>query len=169
MASPTVSSPGQKPNEMTSCEYASCVTGSASSAPPGRPEKRVTARSRPCQKRCTGLVLPLNQPLNSSKTVSVQSRMRPKRSIASRSHDACSTSSGNGVVIGTTERLLLDLDVDAELGEHRVEAAVEVRDGHPVAELEGPAAPIGGLHEQGVIEEVEPISKVVRDDAGALS
>ena len=37
-----------------------------------------------------------------------------------------------------TERLLLDLDVDAELGEHRVEAGVEVRDGHPVAELERP-------------------------------
>ena len=53
------------------------------------------------------------------------------------------------------ERLLLDLDVDAELGEHRVEAGVEVRDGHPVAELERPVAPVAGLHEQGVIEEVE--------------
>jgi hypothetical protein len=53
------------------------------------------------------------------------------------------------------ERLLRDLDVDAELGEHRVETGVEVRDGHPVAELEHPVASVGGPHEQGVIEEVE--------------
>ena len=44
----------------------------------GLPEKRVTARSKLCQKRWTGLVLPPNQPLNSSNTPSDQSRMRPK-------------------------------------------------------------------------------------------
>src|SRR5438132_14008072 len=95
------SSPGQKPNEITSCEYASCVTESALDGGAGRPEKRVTARSKLCQKRWTGLVLPLNQPLNSSSTESDQSSTRPKRPIAARSHEACSTSSGNGVVIGT--------------------------------------------------------------------
>ena len=78
-----VSSPGQKPNEITSCEYASRVTGSSLELPLGRPENRVTARSNPCQKKCTGLVLPLNQPLNSSNTVSDQSRMWPKRPTAS--------------------------------------------------------------------------------------
>ncbi len=55
-----------------------------------------------------------------------------------------------------TERLLLDLDVDAELGKQGVEAGVEVGDGHPVAELERLVAPVTGLHTQGVIEEVEP-------------
>ncbi len=51
--------PGQNPWLMTSCEYASRVIGSA----PGRggarrPEKRVTARSKLPQKKCTGLHLP---------------------------------------------------------------------------------------------------------------
>jgi hypothetical protein len=32
--------------------------------------------------------------------------------------------------------LLLDLDVDVELAEQRVEAGIEVRDGHSAAELE---------------------------------
>ena len=36
-----------------------------------------------------------------------------------------------------------------------MDAGVEVRDGHPVAKLERPAAPVGGLHDEGVIEEVE--------------
>src|SRR6185503_8198077 len=77
------------------------VTGSALELGLGRPEKRVTARSKPCQNKCTGLVLPLNQLLNSSKTESDQSRIRPKRATASWSQDACSVSSRNGVFIGT--------------------------------------------------------------------
>src|SRR5216684_4032680 len=96
-----LSSPAQKPKEINSCEYASCVTASASIGGAARPENRVTARSKLCQNKWTGLVLPLNQPLNSSNTLSVQSRILLKRSTASRSHEACSTSSGNAVVIGT--------------------------------------------------------------------
>ena len=130
------------------------MTGSASIAGPARPEKRVTARSRPCQKRCTGLVLPLNQPLN------LEDGVRPVEDAA-EALDRLSIPGRVLDVLGKRrrhrdpERLLLDLDVDAELGEHRVEAGVEVRDGHPVAELERPVASVGGLHEQGVIEEVE--------------
>jgi hypothetical protein len=54
------------------------------------------------------------------------------------------------------ERLLLDLDVEAELGEHGVETGVEVRDGYPVAELEQPVAHVRGLDDQCVINEVAP-------------
>src|SRR5438132_9693978 len=95
------SSPGQKPNEITSCEYASCVTESALDGGAGRPEKRVTARSKLCQKRWTRLVLPLNQPLNSSNTKSDQSKTRQNQKNTSQSQNACSISSQNSLVTGT--------------------------------------------------------------------
>ena len=67
-----------------------------------------------CQKRWTGLVLPQNQPENSSKTVSVQSRMRQNRSTAY-------AVVGRVLVIvwerrrgRHAERRLADLDVEAE-------------------------------------------------------
>jgi hypothetical protein len=55
--------PGQKPPLLTSCEYASRVTESATLGAPGcggagRPENRVTARSKLPQKKCTGLTFP---------------------------------------------------------------------------------------------------------------
>ena len=115
----------------------------------------MTARSRPCQNRCTGLVLPLNQPLNSSNTESDQSRIRPKRAIASRSQDAWSTILRERRRHRHAERLLLDLHVDPELAEQRVEAGIELRDGQSVAELERLRATVGRSHGHGVIDEVE--------------
>src|ERR687891_323481 len=94
-------SPGQKPKLMTSCEYASRVTASAFGIAGARvPLKRVTARSNPCQKRCTGLVLPQNQPANSCSVQSIQRSACQNRSTASRSYDACSVSLAKGVVTG---------------------------------------------------------------------
>jgi hypothetical protein len=81
----------------------------------------------------------LNQPLNSSNTESDQSRTRPKHSIASRSH----------------ERLLLDRDVDAQLGQHLVNAGIEVRHRHSVGELEPLRASIRGANDKGVVDEIE--------------
>jgi hypothetical protein len=73
--------------------------------------------------------------------------MRPKRWTNSWSQDACRHRDA--------KRLLLDLDVDAELAEHFVDTGVEVRDRQPVSELEGPRAAVRGPDDQGVIEEVQ--------------
>ena len=43
---------------MTSWEYASCMNAGPSRGGARRPEKRVTARSKPPQKKCAGLHLP---------------------------------------------------------------------------------------------------------------
>src|ERR1700721_1704635 len=43
-----------------------------------RPEKRVTARSKLPQKKCTGLALPMNPERNLWKTASTERRMRQK-------------------------------------------------------------------------------------------
>src|ERR671932_195840 len=92
-------SPGQKPNEITSCEYDSRVTGSApSSGGARRPENRVTARSNECQNSCTGLVLPQNHPENSSSTDAAHETACHQRSTNSRSYERCAVSSANGVV-----------------------------------------------------------------------
>ena len=71
-----LASPGQNPKLATSWEYASDVTAFA----PGiggarRPENRVSARSKECQKKCTGLVLHEARPANSSSTQAVQRRI----------------------------------------------------------------------------------------------
>ena len=95
-----------------------------------RPEKRVRARSRLCQNRCTGLVLPENQPPNSRNTQSIQSSTRPKRAIASaipatRARGPRRTVSSSGTPNGS----LPDLDVDAELARAAAwRRAIEVRD-----------------------------------------
>ena len=64
-----------------------------------RSEKRVTARSKPCQKRCTGLVLPQNQPANSWNVQSIQRSAR-QSARPPPSYEACSVSSPKGVVMG---------------------------------------------------------------------
>ena len=69
--------PGQNPWLITSCEYDSRVTASA----PGRsgarrPEKRVTARSKLPQNKCTGLHLPMNSQRKRSSTGFMASIMR---------------------------------------------------------------------------------------------
>lgn len=53
------------------------------------------------------------------------------------------------------ERLLGDLNIDAELAEQGVEAGIEVRDRQPVAELERLGATVGRLDDDGVIDEVD--------------
>ena len=129
-----------------------------SSGPAGarRPENLVAARSSEYQNRCTGLVLPQNQPLNSSNTPSDQSRICQNRSMASRSHDACSTSSGNGVLIGRPNGRSLISTSSAELVQRAVELAVEVRHGEPVQDREPFRLPLVGRHDQRVVDEVEP-------------
>src|SRR2546429_9914309 len=53
--------PSQNPWLITSCEYDSFVMGSAFGLSGARrPEKRVDARSKLPQKKCTGLDLPMN-------------------------------------------------------------------------------------------------------------
>jgi hypothetical protein len=53
------------------------------------------------------------------------------------------------------EGLLLDLDVDVQLPEQRVETGVEVGHGQAVAELERPRATVGRADDHGVADEVE--------------
>src|SRR6266516_3037591 len=58
----------------TSCEYASAITQLATlgvtpfGGGAGRPEKRVTAKSKLPQKKCTGLALPMKRARNSFMT-----------------------------------------------------------------------------------------------------
>ena len=83
--------PGQKPRLLTSCEYASRVIASGRCGIPpgcggaGRPENRVTARSKLPQKKCTGLHLPQNRDRNSLNTRSLCTRTRQNRLAYSRS------------------------------------------------------------------------------------
>ena len=97
--------------------YASRVTGSAAAMPDGRPVKRFSERSKLCHANWTGLCLPANQPLNSSSTPADQSR------IAAEARDGVGVPRAVLGVLGErrrpevlrAERLLADLDVDAEL------------------------------------------------------
>ena len=66
---------------LTSCEYDSRVIESAPSfGGAGRPEKRVTARSKLPQKKCTGLHFPMNPARNFVKTSFENAIVRQKRS-----------------------------------------------------------------------------------------
>src|SRR5437899_11628202 len=90
--------PGQKPALDTSCEYASRVIASAPSrAGALRPLKRVTARSKPPQKKCTGLDFPRNRERNSFKTAADDEATRHQRLAYSRSYDACCSSRSNRI------------------------------------------------------------------------
>src|SRR5438094_2696248 len=94
--------PGQKPTLLTSWEYDSRVTGSA----PGRsgarrPEKRVTARSKLPQKKCTGLHLPINSQRNVSNTGFITMRARQKAFADAGSYDRCFVSCSNLIGFGT--------------------------------------------------------------------
>src|ERR1700675_882192 len=95
--------PGQKPALITSCEYASRVIESAPSRGGARrPEKRVTARSKLPQKKCTGLLLPIKRERNSLKISSAHTSIRQKRFAYSPSYEACSVSRSNGIGLGTS-------------------------------------------------------------------
>src|SRR5579871_917347 len=69
----------------------------------GRPENRVTARSKLPQKKCTGLDLPIKRDLKTLKTSSTETRVRQKRRAYSLSYDAwvLSWSNGIGLAIST--------------------------------------------------------------------
>ncbi len=54
-----------------------------------------------------------------------------------------------------SERLLLDLDVDAELVEDLMKARIEVGDGDAVGQVERAGAAVVGANEQRVVDEVE--------------
>src|SRR5271157_5134496 len=95
--------PGQNPALLTSWEYASRVTGSASGRGGAlRPEKRVTARSKLPQKKCTGLLLPIKRDRNSLKISSVRTRIRQNRFAYSGSYEACSVSLSKAIGSGTS-------------------------------------------------------------------
>jgi hypothetical protein len=92
------------------------------------------ARSRPCQRRCTGLVLSQNQPANSCSVQSIRRSACQNRSTASRSYDECSVSSAKGRGDGNSVRLGLRLHFDPPGGEQREEALVERRNREPSAD-----------------------------------
>ena len=119
------------------------------------PPKRVYARSRPCQKRCTGLDLPRYQPANSSSTSSVHSRMCQYRSTASRSYDAWSAILRERCRRWHGVGLLEDWNVDLQPSERRVQLLVEVGDGEPVGKLERLHIASVGRDNKAVIDEVE--------------
>ena len=156
MASPTVSSPAQKPNEMTSCEYASCVDGIG-----------VERAARSAREARDGEVEAVPEEVHRARLAiepaaelfeggSVQSRMRPKRSIASRSHDACSTSCGNGVVIGTPNgcsMISTSVPSSASLAWRRPSKSAT---GIPSPSSKARLRPSAVCTRQGVVEEVKP-------------
>src|ERR1700685_661269 len=95
--------PGQKPALITSCEYASRVIESAPSRGGARrPEKRVTARSKLPQKKCTGLFLQMKRDRNSLKISSALTRMRQNRFAYPGSYDACCVSWSKAIGLGTS-------------------------------------------------------------------
>ena len=86
-------------------------------APPGcggarRPEKRVTARSSAPQNRWTGLTLPMNSERNCSNTRTISISARQNRSTWSRSYDAWTSSSSNGIASGISTGIV-QIDVDS--------------------------------------------------------
>src|ERR1043165_6547578 len=69
----------------------------------GRPEKRVTARSKLPQKKCTGLDLPIKRERKTLNTSSTETRVRQNRRAYSLSYDAwiLSWSKAMGLAIST--------------------------------------------------------------------
>src|SRR5882672_928194 len=75
---------------------------------PGRsgarlPEKRVTARSKLPQKKCTGLHFPTKPARNSWKTFSHTTRILQKRCAYSGSYEACFLSLSKRTGFGTSQ------------------------------------------------------------------
>ncbi|OAK54629.1 hypothetical protein A3K89_04570 [Rhodococcoides kyotonense] len=68
----------------------------------GRPEKRVTARSKAPQKKCDGLDLPRNSPRNREKTRSALTSECQNVDIASASYEQWVVSSANGTAWGSS-------------------------------------------------------------------
>ena len=64
---------------MTSCEYASRMNAGPSRGGAGLPEKRVTARSKPPQKKWTGLHFPTKSHCDIVKTRAIWRRIRQQR------------------------------------------------------------------------------------------
>ena len=91
---------------MTSCEYASRMKAGPRAAGAGRPEKRVAARSKPPQKKCTGLALPTNAHCDAVSTrVDLQ-------------EDAPAAVRGRRIV-RTVHGVLVESDRDRDLHRHR--------------------------------------------------
>src|SRR5689334_23721373 len=95
-----------------SCEYASSIIAYDTPGTGGcfgarRPEKRDTARSKPPQKKCTGLTLPMNRPRKSLSTLSEQTSVCQKRCAASASYDLCTRSASNRIGFGTSDGKVL--------------------------------------------------------------
>src|SRR5512140_247369 len=144
--------PGQKPNEITSCEYASRVTRSA----PGRsgarlPEKRVEARSKLPQKKCTGLCFPSHP---SPKVRKPAPQRLPEAANRGAVILVVEVVLVEGDGIGHLDRHGPDVDVDPQRGQERHVLAVEVAD-RPRLERQGPGAPVADAHRELVVDEVE--------------
>ena len=93
---------------MTSCEYASRVIRSAPARSGARrPEKRVTARSKLPQKKCTGLALPMKRARNAPRTRLVARSTRQKRCAHSGSYDAWTSSFSKGIGSGISCGMVL--------------------------------------------------------------
>ena len=150
-----VSSPAQNPNEMTSCEYASCVTGSAAAGGtrPAREAGHRQVETVPEEMHGAGLAVEPAAEL-------LEHRVRPVEHPA-ESFDRVAIPRRVLDILGKrglhrhAERQLDDVDVDAELREQPVEARVELGDRHSTGEIERPPATIGGTDNEGVVNEVE--------------
>src|SRR6266542_2942619 len=88
---------------MTSCEYASRLIVSAPGrCGAGRPEKRVTARSKLPQKKCTGLHFPTKPHRNLSDTGFIATRARQNALAQAGSYDRCTESASKRMGSGTS-------------------------------------------------------------------
>ena len=119
-----------------------------------RPEKRVTARSKLPQKKCTGLHLPMNDVRNRSSTRADCSRMRQKRlreiPVVGRVNLILAEADRVGNLVGK----LVDADVDAKFRKRAHDVRIEI--GHaPRVEPDRLFAAVAGRAAQHVVEKVE--------------
>ena len=127
--------------------------------PPGcsgarRPEKRVTARSKLPQKKCTGLALPRNPVRKRRKTRSDLHEHAPERVRRDRVVGAVHLVLRKGDRVGHLVRPHVDRGVDSRGGELRREPAIEGRDRHRL-EAEAAVGRIGGADHEAMADQVE--------------
>ena len=120
----------------------------------GRPEKRVVARSKPPQKKWTGLALPTKPVWKTFSTRSDLDQRPPQQLRMLRVVRVMPLVQVERDGVGDLHRMGRDGDVDAAASEPRQEVAVEARDRARLeAHREGSRVAVGDV--QAVLDEVE--------------
>ena len=150
-----MSSPAQNPNEITSLEYASCVTA-----------VRLDRRRVAPGEAGDGEIETVPEQVDRARLAIEPAAELLQHPVGPVQHlrEALDVLAipGGVLVIGRerrrhrhAERHLPDLDVDAEPEEDGVQAPVELRDVEPIVQREALDATVGGADHDGVVDEVE--------------